>query len=207
MRKVKLHSDVRETVSDNQNIENQISTSSDQLQVYANLEKKILDKIQGMEIHIDQTISKKLAENQKNIDEKIKQVSESYADSVNRSSQLLNRLWTSGKLCERQKNEELVQQKEREARAQNIVIHGLPEEADTQEGNIEADINRGRIQKKNDSGTNALACGSGHIWDGKQAVSLHKCGSGLGSFEPTMGCSRKLQAKECKFEVTSVATG
>ena len=37
---VKLHSDVRETVSDNQNIENQTSTSSDQLQVYANLEKK-----------------------------------------------------------------------------------------------------------------------------------------------------------------------
>ena len=39
------------------------------------------------------------------------------------------------------KNEELVQQRQREARAQNIVIHGLPEEADTQEGNIEADTN------------------------------------------------------------------
>ena len=39
------------------------------------------------------------------------------------------------------KNEELVQQRQREAWAQNIVIHGFPEEADTQEGNIEADIN------------------------------------------------------------------
>ena len=32
-------------------------------------------------------------------------------------------------------------------------------------------------------------------------------GSGLGSFEPTMGCSSNLQAREGKFEVTSVATG
>ena len=37
-----------------------------------------------MEKRIDQTISKKLAENQKNIDEKINKVSESYADSVKR---------------------------------------------------------------------------------------------------------------------------
>ena len=43
-------------------------------------------------------------------------------------------------------------------------------------------------------------------WDGKQAVGLHM-GSGLGSFEPTMGCSRNLQARESKFEDTSVATG
>ena len=55
-----------------------------------------------------------------------------------------------------------------------------------------------------------------HIWDGKQAVGLHKMRSGLGSFEPTMGffmqwgameCSRNLQARDSKFEVTSVATG
>ena len=32
-------------------------------------------------------------------------------------------------------------------------------------------------------------------------------GSGLGSFEHTMGCIRNLQARESKFEVTSVATG
>ena len=32
-------------------------------------------------------------------------------------------------------------------------------------------------------------------------------GSGLGSFEPTMGCSRNLQARQSKFEDTSVAMG
>ena len=32
-------------------------------------------------------------------------------------------------------------------------------------------------------------------------------GRGLGSFEATMGCSRNLQARETKFEVTSVPTG
>ena len=32
-------------------------------------------------------------------------------------------------------------------------------------------------------------------------------GWGLGSFEPTMGYSRNLQARERKFEVTSVVTG
>ena len=39
------------------------------------------------------------------------------------------------------KNEEVVQQRQREAEAQNIVIRGIPEEADTQEGNIAADTN------------------------------------------------------------------
>ena len=35
-----------------------------------------------MEKRIDQTISKKLAENPKNIEEKLNKVSESYADNV-----------------------------------------------------------------------------------------------------------------------------
>ena len=69
---------------------------------------------------------------------KINKVSESYADSVKRS-QLLNRLWTQ--IMRETKNEELVQQRQREVRTQNIVIHGFPKETDIQEGNIEADNN------------------------------------------------------------------
>ena len=141
-RKVRKDNDTRETINDNQSIEeNQTSTSSDQLQVYAKLEKKILDKIQGIENHIEQTISKKLAENQKNIDEKINKVSESYADSVRRSNSTSEPTMDFRQIMRETKNEELVQQRQREARAQNIVIHGFPEENDTQEGNIEADTN------------------------------------------------------------------
>ena len=139
---VRLDNDTRETINDNQSIEeNQTSTSSDQLQVYAKLEKKILDKIQGIENRIEQTISKKLAENQKNIDEKINKVSESYADSVRRSNSTSEPTMDFRQIMRETKNEELVQQRQREARAQNIVIHGFPEENDTQEGNIEADTN------------------------------------------------------------------
>ena len=43
------------------------------------------------------------------------------------------------KIINETKSEELVQQKERQASAQNIIIHGLPEEPDTPEGK-EADI-------------------------------------------------------------------
>ena len=42
----------------------------------------ILDKLQGIEERIDETISKKFAENYKNIDAKMNQVSETYADSI-----------------------------------------------------------------------------------------------------------------------------
>ena len=139
---VRLDNDTRETINDNQSIEeNQTSTSSDQLQVYTKLEKKILDKIQGIENRIEQTISKKLAENQKNIDEKINKVSESYADSVRRSNSTSEPTMDFRQIMRETKNEELVQQRQREARAQNIVIHGFPEENDTQEGNIEAGTN------------------------------------------------------------------
>ena len=138
---VELHSDVRETVSDNQSIENQISTSSDQLQIYANLGKTIFDKILLMEKRIDQTISKKLAENQKNIDEEINKVSESYADSVKRSISTSGPSVDFRQTMRETKIKELVQQTQRESRAQNIVIHGFPEEPDNQEGDIEPDTN------------------------------------------------------------------
>ena len=68
-------------------------------------------------------------------------VSESYADSVRRSNSTSEPTMDFRQIMRETKNEELVQQRQREARAQNIVIHGFPEENDTQEGNIEADTN------------------------------------------------------------------
>ena len=40
------------------------------------------------------------------------------------------------KIIEEARNEELVQMKECEARAQNVIIHGLPEEAKSLEGRV-----------------------------------------------------------------------
>ena len=100
----------------------------------SNFEKMILEKLEGIENRIDDTISKKLAENYKNFDAKIDQVSESYADSIKQNIKPNEQVVDFRKIMEDTKNEELVQQKEREARAHNVIIHGLPEEADSTDG-------------------------------------------------------------------------
>ena len=91
-----------------------------------NLEQ-ILPKLQILEDTIDQTISKKLAESYKCMEENIIKVNKSYAERMKSSIPS-----TQGSpcpnfreiICETQ-NEELVQLKEREARVFNIIIHGL----------------------------------------------------------------------------------
>ena len=67
------------------------------------------------------------------------QMSETYADSIKKNLNPDEQVFDLRKIFNETKSEELVQQKEREARAQNIIIHGLPEEPDTPEGE-EADI-------------------------------------------------------------------
>ena len=94
-------------------------------------EKLILDKLHGIEMRIDETISKKLAENYTKFDAKISKASESYADSIKQNVNCAEKVPDFRKIIEDTKNEELVLQKERETRAPNIIINGLPEEADT----------------------------------------------------------------------------
>ena len=100
-------------------------------------EKMILDKLQGIEERqnrFDETISKKFAENYSNLDMKITEVSQSYADTMKQNATPSEQVQDFRKIIEETKNEELVQKKEREARSQNVIIHGLPEEANTPEG-------------------------------------------------------------------------
>ena len=49
------------------------------------LQRMIIDKLQGIEDRIDQSISKKFEENYKNIDAKMNAVTESYADTIKRN--------------------------------------------------------------------------------------------------------------------------
>ena len=67
------------------------------------------------------------------------QLSETYADSIKKNLKPNEQVFDLRKVINETKNEELMQQKECEAHAQNIIIHGLPEEPDTPEGK-EADI-------------------------------------------------------------------
>ena len=64
-------------------------------------------------------------------------MSETYADSIKKNLNPNEQVFDLRKIINETKSEELVQQKECEA--QNIIIHGLPEEPDTPEGK-EADI-------------------------------------------------------------------
>ena len=98
-------------------------------------ERMILSKLEGIEDRIDETITRKLAENNVNLDLKMKHVTESYAETLKQ-----NLLQTNNEkpepsnlrdIIREQKNEELVQEQEREARAANIIIHGLTEAPDT----------------------------------------------------------------------------
>ena len=88
-------------------------------------------------MRIDETISKKLAENYTKFDAKISKASESHADSIKQNLKPIEQVPDFRKIIEDTKNEELVLQKEREACALNIIIHDLPEEADTSEGKAE----------------------------------------------------------------------
>ena len=87
-----------------------------------------------MEDKIDQTISKKLAENYKCMEGKISKVNGSYAERMKSSIPS-----TQGTPCpnlreiiRETQNEELVQQKEREARVHNFLIHGFQEQANAE---------------------------------------------------------------------------
>ena len=113
-------------------------------------ERLILSKLEGIEERIDETINRKLAENNVNIEQKMKQVSDSYAETLKHSAEitencksfkesLLNNMPTNSaapidfkRIIRETENEKLVQDKERESRARNIIIHGIPEQPDTE---------------------------------------------------------------------------
>ena len=110
-----------------------------------NLEQ-ISSKLQNLEDTIDQTISKKLAESYKCMEENIIKVNESYAEHMKSSIPS-----TQGSPCpnfreiiSETQNEELVQLKEREARVCNIITHGLREQANTE---IRNEDDRNTIQE------------------------------------------------------------
>ena len=64
----------------------------------------------------------------------ISKISESYSDRVNKSSPQLADFC---RIIQEAKNEELLQQREREVLAQNIIIHGFPEATKVTEGGEE----------------------------------------------------------------------
>ena len=101
------------------------------------LERMIIDKLQGIEDRIDQSISKKFEENYKNIDAKMNAVSESYANTIKRNLKPIEQAPNFRQILQEMKNEDLAQQKEREVGASNIIIHGLQETDDTIEGREE----------------------------------------------------------------------
>ena len=95
-----------------------------------NLEKLITSKFQCLEDKIDRTITQKLAESYKIINDQVKKVNESYSKDVKQSlpaTTLQQQSIDFRQIMQEQKNEDLVQEKERETRALNIVIHGLTE--------------------------------------------------------------------------------
>ena len=96
------------------------------------LENFIKDKLVMIERKFDKTISDKLENTTKIINEKITKVGETYADKV-------KQLLSSGRsieqpeinlrqIMQQTKNYELVEQRERSLRERNFIIHGLPEE-------------------------------------------------------------------------------
>ena len=95
----------------------------------SSLEQLIISKLQKIEYAIDRTITKKLAENYKSIEEKISTVNESYAESIKKSlpPSQGNHGQSFREIIREHQNEELVQQKERESRSRNFIIHGLHE--------------------------------------------------------------------------------
>ena len=91
------------------------------------LEQKIMSKLQKIEDAIDQTITKKLADNYKNTDEKISKANESYAECIKKSlpPSQGNQMQNFREIIREHQNEQLVQQKVRESRSRNFIIHGL----------------------------------------------------------------------------------
>ena len=95
-----------------------------------NLEKLITSKFQCLEDKNDRAITQKLAESYKIINDQVKKVNESYSEGVEQSlpaATLQQQSIDFRQIMQEQKNEDLVQDKERETRALNIVIHCLTE--------------------------------------------------------------------------------
>ena len=94
----------------------------------------IVEKLKGIEERIGDTISKRMTDNYKSIDAKMNEVSETYADNMKRNLKPVAPPVNFRQILLESKNEDLIQQKEREVRSSNIIIHGLPESTtDTQE--------------------------------------------------------------------------
>ena len=121
-------------VDDNQKVSTDSSSNT-----VSTFEKMILNKLQEIEERqnrFDETISMKFAENYSNLNTKITEVSQSYANTIKQNVAPNKQVQDFRKIIEETRNEELVQMKEREARAQNVIIHGLPEEANSLEGRV-----------------------------------------------------------------------
>ena len=81
----------------------------------SSLEQLKISKLHKIEYAIDQTITKKFAENYKSIEEKISKANESYAESIKKSlpTSQGNQGQSFREIITEHQNEELVQQKER----------------------------------------------------------------------------------------------
>ena len=115
------------------------------------LERIMGENLDQVEKNLKESLFLQVKENNKQINEKLNEVLEqnkTFADAVktvhtgnSAKPSLQNTTETQGvnfrQIIQESKNEELVQQKEREARSQNFIIHGFSESPETQEGNGE----------------------------------------------------------------------
>ena len=83
-----------------------------------------MSRLQKMEDAIEQTITRKLAENYKRIEEKISKANESIAECIKKSLPSSQGNQNFREIIREPQNEDLVPQKERQSRSRNFIIHG-----------------------------------------------------------------------------------
>ena len=115
-----------------------IQTSLDKaiLQLEYKLENLIGSKLDE-KMHAMTTFNRSFNDTIKEQNATIHMISQSYSDSVKRTFPTAEQNMDFRQIIRDTKNEELVQLREREARKNNIIIHGFPEASEGPEGNNE----------------------------------------------------------------------
>ena len=96
-----------------------------------------MKQLNTIENKLESLIESKLSENMKTIDKKLREVimeNKTYAQTLKESTQSVSQSSNSTKtegdfrsIIRDQRNDELIQEKERKGRSQNLIIHGVPE--------------------------------------------------------------------------------
>ena len=144
-RVIDLEAERKELVQKNAKLENTVSSPRskkfNEKDLLKSLDKMLDKKLVSVEERMNSTVKQALDRNKKELDQKLDFMtneSKTYAQTLQVNAPGVIQVHEMKKLLQESKNEELLEEKEKEKRNKNFVIHGLGEPLENDENNDEA---------------------------------------------------------------------